>query len=101
VYKLKRDEQGVAVKHKAWIIAKGYIQQSGIDYNKVFALIERMEHVQMLLLVVAQRSCLTHHTDVKSTFLDGELKEVYVRQSSGFDTARHNAKVLRLKALYA
>ena len=80
VYKLKRDEQGVVIKHKARIIAKGYIQQSEIDYDKVFAPVARMESVRMLLAVAAQRRWLVHHMDVKSAFLNGELKEeVYVQ----------------------
>ncbi|KAF0888839.1 hypothetical protein E2562_019350 [Oryza meyeriana var. granulata] len=79
VYKLKRDEQGAVVKHKARIVAKGYIQQQGIDYDEVFAPVARMESVRMLLAVAAQRGWLVHHMDVKSTFLNGELKEeVYV-----------------------
>ncbi|KAF0906244.1 hypothetical protein E2562_009249 [Oryza meyeriana var. granulata] len=102
VYKLKRDEQGAVVKHKARIIAKGYIQQQGIDYDEVFAPVARMESVRMLLAVAAQRGWLVHHMDVKSAFLNGELKEeVYVRQPPGFVAARHEGKVLRLKkALY-
>ncbi|KAF0893585.1 hypothetical protein E2562_027311 [Oryza meyeriana var. granulata] len=56
----------------------------------------------MLLAVTAQRGWLVHHMDVKSAFLNGELKEeVYVRQPPGFVAAGHEGKVLRLKkALY-
>ncbi|KAF0929593.1 hypothetical protein E2562_022791 [Oryza meyeriana var. granulata] len=92
---------GVVVKHKACIVAKGYIQQQGIDYE-VFALVARMESVRMLLAVAAQRGWLVHHMDVKSAFLNGELKEeVYVQQPLGFVAAGHEGKVLRLKkALY-
>jgi hypothetical protein len=79
VYKLKRDEQGAVIKHKARIVAKGYIQQPGIDYDEVFAPVARMESVRMLLAVAAQRDGLVHHMDVKSAFLNGDLKEeVYV-----------------------
>jgi hypothetical protein len=79
VYKLKRDEQGAVIKHKARIVAKGYIQQPGIDYDEVFAPVARMESVRMLLAVAAQRDWLVHHMDVKSAFLNGDLKEeVYV-----------------------
>ncbi|KAF0904830.1 hypothetical protein E2562_037605 [Oryza meyeriana var. granulata] len=93
VFKLKRDEQGAIVKHKAHIVAKGYIQQQGIDYDEVFAPVARMESVRMLLTVAAQRGWLVHHMDVKSAFLNGELKEeVYVRQPPGFVTAGHEVK---------
>jgi hypothetical protein len=102
VYKLKRDEQGVIVKHKARIVAKGYLQQPGIDYDEAFAPVARMESVRMLLAVAAQKGWLVHQMDVKSAFLNGELKEeVYVRQPPGFVAAGHEGKVLRLKkALY-
>lgn len=102
VFKLKRDEQGAVIKHKARIVAKGYIQQPGIDYDEVFAPVARMESVRMLLAVAAQRGWLVHHMDVKSAFLNGDLKEeVYVRQPPGFVAAGHEGKVLRLKkALY-
>lgn len=55
VYKLKRDEQGVVVKHKACIVAKGYIQQPGINYDEAFAPVTWIESVRMLLTIVAQR----------------------------------------------
>ncbi|KAF0912717.1 hypothetical protein E2562_018965 [Oryza meyeriana var. granulata] len=101
VFKLKRDEQGAVVKHKARIVAKGYIQQQGIDYDEVFAPVARMESVRMLLAVAAQRGWLVHHMDVKSAFLNGELKEeVYVRQPPGFVAAGHEGKVLRVSKLY-
>ncbi|KAF0933840.1 hypothetical protein E2562_019294 [Oryza meyeriana var. granulata] len=102
VFKLKRDEQGAIVKHKARIVAKGYIQQQGIDYDEVFAPVAQMESVRMLLAVAAQRGWLVHHMDVKSAFLNGELKkEVYVWQPPGFVAGGHKGKVLRLKkALY-
>ncbi|KAF0928878.1 hypothetical protein E2562_010736 [Oryza meyeriana var. granulata] len=95
VFKLKRDEQGAVVKHKARIVAKGYIQQQGIGYDEVFAPITRMESVRMLLAVAAQRGWLVHHMDVKSAFLNSELKEeVHVRQPLGFVAAGHEGKVL-------
>ena len=102
VFKVKRDEQGTIVKHKAWLVAKGYVQQQGVDFGEVFAPVARMESVRMLLAVAAQEGWLVHHMDVKSAFLNGELKEeVYVQQPPGFIAAGHEEKVLKLnKALY-
>lgn len=102
VFKLKRDEGGNIVKHKARLVAKGYVQQQGIDFDEVFSPVARMESVRMLLAVAAQESWFVHHMDVKSAFLNGELKEeVYVQQSPGFVAAGHETKVLKLsKALY-
>jgi hypothetical protein len=61
-----------------------------------------MESVRLLLALAAQEGWQVHHMDVKSVFLNGDLKEeVYVRQSTGFIVADQEGKVLRLrKALY-
>ena len=80
VFKVKRDEVGAIVKHKARLVAKGYVQQEGVDFDEVFAPVARMESIRMLLAVAAREGWLVHHMDVKSAFLNGELKEeVYVR----------------------
>ena len=102
VFKVKRDEVGAIVKHKARLVAKGYVQQEGVDFDEVFAPVARMESIRMLLAVAAREGWLVHHMDVKSAFLNGELKEeVYVRQPPGFVAAGHEGKVLKLeKALY-
>jgi hypothetical protein len=101
VYKLKRNEAGEIVKHKARLITRGFMQQEGIDFDEVFALVSRMESVRLLALA-AQEGWRVHHMDVKSAFPNGDLKEeVYVRQSAGFVIAGQEGKVLRLrKALY-
>nr|AAP51910.2 retrotransposon protein, putative, Ty1-copia subclass [Oryza sativa Japonica Group] len=75
VYKVKQDERGVIVKYKARLIAKGYIQQAGIDFEEVFAPVARMESVRLLLAVAAHAGWGVHHMDVKSAFLNGELAE--------------------------
>jgi hypothetical protein len=97
VFKVKRDEAGAIVKHKARLVAKGYVQREGVDFDEVFAPVARMESIRMLLAVAAQEGWLVHHMDVKSAFLNGELKEeVYVRQPPGFTAAGHEGKVLKL-----
>jgi hypothetical protein len=102
VYKLKRNEAGEIVKHKARLVACGFVQQEGIDFDEIFAPIAHMESMRLLLALAAQKGWQVHHMDVKSTFLNGDLKEeVYVRQPAGFIVAGQEGKVLRLrKALY-
>jgi hypothetical protein len=75
VYKLKRNEAGEIVKHKTRLVARGFVQQEGIDFDEVFALVARMESVRLLLAVAAQEGWQVHHMDVKSAFLNGDLKE--------------------------
>ena len=81
VFKLKRNEKEEVVKHKTRLVAKGYVQKQGVDFEEVFALVARLESVRLLLAIAAHYSWEVHHMDVKSAFLNGELKEiVYVRQ---------------------
>jgi len=102
VYKVKRNERGEVVRHKARLIAKGFVQREGIDFEEVFAPVARMESVRLLLALAAVRCWKVHHLDVKSAFLNGELaEEVYVQQPPGFVIAGEEHRVLRLrKALY-
>ncbi|WVZ53904.1 hypothetical protein U9M48_004791 [Paspalum notatum var. saurae] len=102
VFKVKRDEAGNVIRHKARLVAKGYVQCAGIDFNEVFAPVARMESVRALLALAAHQGHKVHHMDVKSAFLNGELKEeVFVSQPPGFISTGNEHKVLRLcKALY-
>lgn len=85
VFKLKQDTNGEIIKHKARLVAKGYDQREGIDFEEVFAPVTRLETVGLLLAVAAKNSWEVHHMDVKSAFLNGDLKEdVYMSQPEGF-----------------
>jgi hypothetical protein len=102
VFKLKRDEFGAIIKHKARLVARGFLQWEGIDFDDAFAPVARMESVWLLLALAAQEGWCVHHMNVKSAFLNSDLKEeVYVHQPSGFAIIDKEGKVLRLrKALY-
>jgi hypothetical protein len=79
VFKLKHDEHGEVIKHKAHLVAKGYVQRQGIDFEEVFAPVARMELVKVILCLAAHFNWVIHHIDVKSAFLNGGLTdEVYV-----------------------
>jgi hypothetical protein len=81
VFKLKRDEAGVVIKHKARLVARGFVQQERINFDDALAPMARMEFVRLLLTLAAQEGWRVHHMDVKSAFLNGNLKEeVYVHQ---------------------
>ena len=102
VLKVKQDELGAIVKHKACLIARGFVQCEGIDFEEVFAPVARMESVRLLLALAAAKDWRIHHLDIKSAFLNGELVEtVFVRQPLGFAVKGEEHMVLRLrKALY-
>nr|GFB65388.1 retrovirus-related Pol polyprotein from transposon TNT 1-94 [Tanacetum cinerariifolium] len=83
-------------------IAKGYAQEEGIDFEELFALVARLEAVQIFIAYAAHKSFLIYQVDIKTAFLNDPLKEeVYVAQPDGFVDPNHPEKVYRLrKALY-
>lgn len=85
IYKIKRDAAGNVTKHKARIVAKGYVQKKGVDFDEVFAPVTRIETIRLLLALAAKGNWEVHHLDVKTAFLNGEIKEeVFVKQPEGF-----------------
>jgi hypothetical protein len=102
VFKLKRDEADAIVKHKARLVTRGFMQQEDIDFDDTFAPLARMESVRLLFALATQKGWHVHHMDVKSAFLNDDLKEeVYVHQPPGFTIPGKEGKVLHLrKALY-
>jgi hypothetical protein len=101
VFKVKRDAAGAVIKHKARIVAKGYVQREGVDFDEVFAPVARLDAVRLLIAIATKLKWKLHHLDVKSAFLNGELaEEVYVTQPPGFPRDGEEHTVLRLhKAL--
>ena len=74
------------------------MQQEGVDFDDTFAPVARMESVRLLALA-AQEGWRVHHMDVKSTFLNGDLEEVYVHQPPGFAIPGKEGKVLCLRKI--
>jgi hypothetical protein len=84
VFKLKRDAAGVIIKYKARLMARGFVQREDIDFDDTFAPVAQMESVRLLFTLAAHKGWRVHHMDVKSAFLNGDLKEeVYVHQPPG------------------
>nr|ABB47537.2 retrotransposon protein, putative, unclassified [Oryza sativa Japonica Group] len=102
VFKLKKNTAGEVIKHKARLVANGYVQQQGVDFDEVFAPVARLDTVRAILAVAADRRWQVHHLDVKSAFLNGDLEEeVYVSQLEGFVEKGKEHLVYELsKALY-
>jgi hypothetical protein len=102
VFKLKRDEVGAIVKHKARLVARGFVQREGIDFDDTFIPVARMESVRLLFALAAQEGWRVHHMDAKSAFVNDDIKEeFYVHQPPGFVIPGNEGKVLRLcKTLY-
>ena len=102
IFKLKKNSKGEIERYKARLMAKGYVQKGGIDYNEVFAPVARMDTVRMIIALAAKNLWYVHHLDVKFAFLNGELEEtVYVQQPKGFIQEGKEQMVLKLrKSLY-
>nr|GEW25698.1 retrovirus-related Pol polyprotein from transposon TNT 1-94 [Tanacetum cinerariifolium] len=102
IYKVKLNEYGDVLKNKAWLVAKGYRQEEGIDFEESFAPVARIEAIRIFIANTASRNMTVYQMDVKTAFLNGELKEeVYVSQPEGFVDPDHPTHVYRLKkALY-
>nr|GEU57928.1 Gag-Pol polyprotein [Tanacetum cinerariifolium] len=102
IWKNKKDEDQTIIRNKSRLVAKGYAQEKGIDFEESFSPVARLEAVWIFVAYAAHKSFLIYQMDVKTTFLNGPLKEeVYVAQSNGFVDPDHLDKVYLLgKALY-
>nr|GFA03456.1 hypothetical protein [Tanacetum cinerariifolium] len=102
LWKNKCDEENTVMQNKSHLVAKGYAQKEGIDFEESFAPVARLEAVRLFIAYAAQKSFTVYQMDVKTTFLFGPLREeVYVNQPDGFVDPYHLDKVYRLKkALY-
>nr|GEV42249.1 Gag-Pol polyprotein [Tanacetum cinerariifolium] len=100
--KNKHDEENTVIQNKYCLVAKGYAQKEGVDFEESFAPVARLEAVRLFIAYAAHKSFTIYQMDVKTTFLYGPLKEeVYVNLPDGFVYPYHPDKVYRLKkALY-
>ncbi|GKB11533.1 retrovirus-related pol polyprotein from transposon TNT 1-94 [Tanacetum coccineum] len=102
IFKVKLDEYGDVLKNKARLEVKGYRQGEGIDFEESFAPVTRIEDIRIFITNAASKNMIIYQMDVKTAFLNGELKEeVYVSQPEGFVDPYHPTHVYHLKkALY-
>nr|GEY17566.1 hypothetical protein [Tanacetum cinerariifolium] len=93
LWKNKKDEDQTVIRNKARLVAKGYAQEEGIDFKESFALVARLEAIQIFITYAAHKSFPIYQMDVKMAFLNGPLKEeVYVAQPDGFVDPDHLKK---------
>ncbi|GJX33016.1 copia protein [Tanacetum coccineum] len=102
VFRNKLDENGIVSRNKARLVAQGYNQQEGIDYDETYAPIARLESIRTLLAYACALDFKLFQMDVKSAFLNGFInEEVYVAQPPGFIDFEKPDHVYKLKkALY-
>ncbi|GJV74004.1 integrase, catalytic region, zinc finger, CCHC-type containing protein [Tanacetum coccineum] len=96
IYKVKLDELGGILKNKARLVARGYCQEEGIDFEESFAHVARIEAIRIFLAFAAHMNMVVYQMDVKTAFLNGILREeIYVSQPDGFvdqDNLNHNPR---------
>ncbi|GJZ23530.1 putative ribonuclease H-like domain-containing protein [Tanacetum coccineum] len=102
VFRNKKDERGIVIRNKARLVAQGYTQEEGIDYDEFFAPVARIEAIRLFLAYASFKDFVVYQMDVKSAFLYGKIKEeVYVCQPPGFEDPDFPDRVYKVeKALY-
>ncbi|KAJ9539543.1 hypothetical protein OSB04_032276 [Centaurea solstitialis] len=102
IFKNKLDEIGTIIRNKARLVAQGYRQEEGIDYDETFAPVARLEEIRLFLAFAAHMNFKVFQMDIKNAFLNGKLnEEVYVAQPPGFVDPKFLDHVYKLnKALY-
>nr|GFA87689.1 copia protein [Tanacetum cinerariifolium] len=99
---IKLDELGGILKNKARLVARGYRQEEGIDFEESFTPVARLEAIRIFLVYAAHKNMVVYQMDMKTAFLNGNLREeVYVSQPDGFVDQDNPNHVYKLKkALY-
>ena len=102
IFKNKTDEDGEIIRNKSWLVAQGYTQVEGVDFDESFTPVERLESILILMSITCTMNFKFYQMDVKCAFLNGYMnEEVSVEQPKGFDNHHFPNHVLRLKkALY-
>ncbi|GKA57601.1 putative ribonuclease H-like domain-containing protein, partial [Tanacetum coccineum] len=98
----QKDERGIVIRNKARLVAQGYTQEEGIDYDEVFAPVARIEAIRLFLAYASFKDFVVYQMDEKSAFLYGKIKEeVYVCQPQGFEDPEFPDRVYKVeKVLY-
>ncbi|GKA46878.1 retrovirus-related pol polyprotein from transposon TNT 1-94 [Tanacetum coccineum] len=102
IYKVKLDELGCVLKNKAWLVARGYRQEEGIEFKESIAPVARLKAICIFLAFAAHMNMVVYQIDAKTAFLNGILRmEVYVSQLDGFVDPENPNHVYKIKkALY-
>lgn len=93
VFKRKLDDKGQVVRYKARLVATGYNQKFGVDYDEVFAPVARSTTMRLLLSIAGMRNYVANQYDIKTAFLNGELEEeIYLRPPESLSTKEKSVR---------
>nr|GEU43926.1 copia protein [Tanacetum cinerariifolium] len=97
VYRNKKYERGIVVRNKERLVAQGYTQEEGIDYDEIFPYVAGIEAIRLFLAYASFMGFIMYQMDVKSVFLYGTIEEeVYVCQPPGFEDPYFPNKVYKV-----
>ena len=98
VFKTKIGESGTVEHYKARLVAQGYTQRYGADYDETFCPVARQESLRVLLALSVQYGLKLHQVDIVTAFLNSNLEEeVYMAQPEGFTSQGQEHLVCKLK----
>ena len=96
-----KQEQGIVTRFKARLVARGFTQQHGVDFDETYSSVARLKTVRCFLAVVAIRDLELELMDVETAYLNAPLKErVYMKQPQGYHQGSDRSVWLLKKALY-
>lgn len=101
VFKAKTNIDGTVQRYKARLVAQGFSQKFGTDYNEIFAPVVRQATFRTLLSVASQKKLMVEHLDAKTAFLNGNLEEtIFMKQPPGFSDGGADRVCLLKKSIY-
>lgn len=101
VYKLKRNTEGDMYRFKARLVAQGFSQKYGVDYDEVFAPVVNHTTFRIFLSIAGKYKMIVNHLDVKAAFLNGKISEtIFMKQPQGFISDNPDLVCLLKKSLY-
>ncbi|CAM8962672.1 unnamed protein product [Rhodiola kirilowii] len=97
IYKVKTRPDGLIERYKARLVARGFSQEHGVDYDETFSQVAKLMTIRVLLALAANKTWKLWQMDVKNAFLYGELeKEIFMEQPTGFEDKEHPTYVCKL-----
>jgi hypothetical protein len=101
VFKIKHGVDGEVECYKARLVARGFTQTFGVDYNETFALVAKFVSIRCIPTLAAIEDMEIHQMDVKITFFNGDLQEeIYMEQLEGFTQEGEHLVCKLHKSLY-
>ena len=90
VFRNKQDQDGIVIRNKVRLVAQGYTQVEGLDFEETYAPVTRLEAIRILLAYTCAHNIRLYQMDMKSAFLNGYINElVYVEQPPGLKMKRN------------